>query len=65
VIQLGRADGSYYHSLLVTERRPEDYLVSTHSFDALDRPLSSYEYDRARYLHLEGVRADSPLPPCP
>ncbi len=59
VIQLGRADGRYYHSLLVTERRPEGYLVAAHSDDALDRPLNSYLFDSARYLHIEGVRADA------
>ena len=32
-------------------------LVAAHSYDALDRPLSSYDADVLRFLHIEGVRA--------
>lgn len=55
IIQLGRADGDFYHTLVVTEIYPE-ILVAAHTNDALDRPLSSYNYDVARFLHIEGVR---------
>lgn len=60
VIQLMRADGIYYHSLLVTGFSEEGYLVSAHSDDALDRPLSSYSYAAARYLHIDGIRLSVP-----
>lgn len=56
IIQLGRYGGAFYHSLLITETSPQ-ILIVTHSYDALDRPLSSYDYDTARFLHIEGVRA--------
>ena len=55
VIQLGRSDGHFYHTLIVTEIFPE-ILVCAHTYDALDRPLSSYDYEVARYLHIDGVR---------
>jgi hypothetical protein len=55
IIQLGRADGDFYHTLVVTEIYPE-ILVAAHTNDVLDRPLSSYNYDVARFLHIEGVR---------
>lgn len=55
VIQLGRADGSFYHSLLVTATFPE-ILVAAHTDDAFNRPLRTYTYYTARYLHIEGVR---------
>lgn len=55
VIQLGRSDGSFYHSLIVTGTFPS-ILVAAHSNDALDRPLDTYVYARARFLHIEGVR---------
>ena len=55
VIQLGRADGSFYHSLIVTSVFPQ-ILIAAHSNNALDRPLESYTFDRARFLHIEGVR---------
>jgi hypothetical protein len=55
VVQLGREDGSYYHTLLVTGRRGEELLVAAHTNDALDRPLSSYRAARKRFLHIRGV----------
>lgn len=55
VIQLGRADGDLYHSLLIVSTYPM-ILVASHSYDALDRPLYSYNYYAARFLHIEGVR---------
>lgn len=55
LVQLGRADGQFYHSPVVVETSPE-LLVAAHSFDAYRRPLSSYSYDRVRYLHIAGVR---------
>ena len=56
VIQLGKADGSFYHTLIVTGFRYDGYLVCAHTDDALDRPLSTYTYEAARFLHIEGVR---------
>ena len=56
VIQLGRYSGDFYHSLIITETQPR-ILIATHSYDALDRPLSSYDYDIARFIHIDGVRA--------
>ena len=32
------------------------FLVAAHTYDALDRPLSSYIYDTARFIHIDGVR---------
>ncbi len=55
VIQLGRDDGSFYHSLFVTATTPE-ILVAAHTNDAFNRPLDSYVYDKARFLHIEKVR---------
>ena len=58
VIQLGRGDGDFYHTLLVSGVTRRGYLVAAHSDDALDRPLSTYNYRRIRYLHIEGCRGD-------
>lgn len=55
IVQLGTADGHFYHSPVITTVTPE-ILVAAHTFDALDRPLSTYVYDRVRFLHIEGVR---------
>lgn len=56
VIQLGGENGVFYHTLMITATQPE-ILVCAHTFDALDRPLSSYYYFQSRFLHIEGVRA--------
>ena len=64
VIQLGRADGSYYHTLLLTDVRDGELLVSAHSNDAYNRPLSSYNAPLIRYLHIEGVRFALPFSSC-
>lgn len=60
VIQLGREESGYYHSLLVLARQGEEILVAAQSDDALDRPLSTYTYDYARFLHIDGVRLYMP-----
>ena len=60
VIQLGNERGDWYHSLLVTGFEKETYLVSAHSDDSFDRPLSSYSYNMARFLHIAGVRMQIP-----
>lgn len=55
VIQLGDAQGDFYHTLIIVQTEPE-ILIASHSNDALDRPLSTYNYYTARFLHIEGVR---------
>lgn len=55
IVQLGTRGGDFYHSPVITAVTPT-ILVAAHSDDALDRPLSSYVYDRARFLHIDGVR---------
>lgn len=54
VIQLAR-DGDYYHTLLVTGFERDTYLVAAQSDNAFDRPLNTYNYDVARFLHIEGI----------
>ena len=59
IIQLGRTNNEYYHSLIVTQTGDNpDYsniLVNTHTFDASKRHLDTYVYDKIRFLHIEGV----------
>lgn len=55
IVQLGTGDGHFYHSPVITAVSPT-ILVAAHTFDALDRPLDSYVYDVARFLHIDGVR---------
>ena len=48
----------YYHTLVVTEFVPNYILICAHSDDALDRPLSTYNFTSLRLIHIDGVRAE-------
>lgn len=55
VVQLGRETGDFYHTPVIVAVEPA-ILVAAHTYDALDRPLSSYNFYTARFLHIDGVR---------
>ena len=55
IIQLGRLNGSFYHSLFVIQVEPT-ILVASHTYDSLDRTLYSYNYTNIRFIHIVGVR---------
>ena len=54
IIQLDFGSG-FAHSLLVISNG-DDVRVATHTDDSFDRPLGSYYYVTARYIHIDGVR---------
>ena len=56
LVQLGTASGHFYHCPVIVEANGAGILVAAHTFDALGRPLDSYVYDKARFLHILGVR---------
>lgn len=58
IVQLGRATGDFYHSPVVVGFRRGQILIAAHSYDALDRPLSSYNAAVTRGVHILGVRKD-------
>ena len=59
VVQLANRDGEFYHTLIITGNDGRgDILVSAHTNDALDRPLSSYSYAGLRVIHIEGARLE-------
>ncbi len=60
VIQLANTAGEYYHTMIISEITPNDILICAQSNDALDRPLSSYDYASLRVLHVEGAYIDLP-----
>ena len=56
VVQLGTDDG-FYHSLLVTGKGGTGGpLVTAHTFDVYNRPLSEYSYRYIRCIHIIGAR---------
>lgn len=56
VVQLGKATGDFYHSPVVVGFRRGQILIAAHSYDAYNRPLSSYSYEKVRGIHILGVR---------
>ena len=60
VVQLKSESGQIYHSLLAVKADraavPGQILVAAHTYDALNRPLNSYSYYEAVFLHIGGVR---------
>ena len=60
VIQLGRESEGYYHTVMVVGFEEEDPLIAAQTNDAFERPLSTYEYDYARYIKILGVRFQAP-----
>ena len=60
VIQLSREETGYYHSLIIVDFDGEEPLVAAQSNDVYRRPLSAYNYDTDRFLHIEGVRLQIP-----
>ena len=55
VIQLCTGNNCY-HSLYVVDVRNGEPLIAAHSFDAYERPLSSYSYYSARCLRIRKAR---------
>jgi hypothetical protein len=56
LIQFANSRGEWYHTVVITGMDGAEIFVSAQTNDALDRPLSSYNFTDARYLHVEGVR---------
>ena len=56
IIQLGRANGDFYHSPVVVSVKNGRILVAAHSYDAFNKPLYSYNFAQARGIHILGVR---------
>lgn len=53
VVQLQNTRGEFYHSLIISEITEGDILVCAHSDDALDRPISTYNFAALRVIHIE------------
>ena len=57
IIQLGRANGDFYHSPVVVDFSNRGVpLIAAHSYDAFNRPITSYRFEQIRYIHILGVR---------
>ena len=55
-VQFGRATGDFYHTPIVVGFSNGEPLLAAHSYDAFERNLRSYTYERLRCLHILGAR---------
>ena len=55
-VQFGRATGDFYHTPIVVGFQGDTPLVAAHSNDAFNRPITSYSFERIRYIHILGAR---------
>ena len=63
ILQLSFAGETFQHSPVVVsvgeQPSPENVLLAAHSYDADNRPLRTYEYQKIRFLHITGIRTDT------
>lgn len=52
VIELSFNGIVFGHSLIVSEISGKEIIICTHTIDAKDRNLNTYNYERIRYLHI-------------
>ena len=55
-VQLGRETGDFYHTPVVVGFSGRMPLLAAHTYDAFNRPLSTYSYEKIRCLHILGGR---------
>lgn len=59
LVQLSFDGKEFQHTPVVVQAKQpqstEDILLAAHSFDADNRPLSTYEYQTVRFLHIDGT----------
>jgi hypothetical protein len=56
VVQYADEEGDWYHTVIISAVENGEIYVCAQSNDALDRPISSYNFATARFLHIMGVR---------
>lgn len=56
IIQLGRVNDSFYHSMIIVGFSNGVPLIAAHSNDAYGLSIDSYAFDLIRYIHILGVR---------
>ena len=49
-------DGKYFHNVIITKIHGGEIYTASHTRDSFDKPLSSYHYFEARYIHVLGYR---------
>ena len=64
VVQYADEEGDWYHTVIISAVENGEIYVCAQSDNALDRPISSYRFASARFLHIMGVRFEINDDPC-
>ncbi len=60
IVQISFDGNTFAHSPVIvsvgSKPSTDNILVATHTFDADNRPLSTYAFKKLRFIHIEGVR---------
>ena len=56
-VQFGSGTGDFYHTPVVVGFLRGIPLLAAHTYDAFDRPLTTYRYQKLRCIHILGGRA--------
>lgn len=55
IIQIRQNPEEFNHSVIITKITSREIYVCAHSYDVLDKPLSSYNFFELKGLHIMGV----------
>ena len=55
-ILLGTSPNLFYHAVIIVGYKGKTPLVASHSYDVLNKPITDYDYQYAKGLHILGVR---------
>ena len=55
IIQLGTNEKKFYHSMIVVKISNDQIFVAAHTVDSYMRPLSSYDFENIRFIHIVAV----------
>jgi hypothetical protein len=56
IIQLSFDGNNFAHSLFVVDKVLSNIWIATHTFDAYYKNLNDYNYQKIRFLHIDGIR---------
>ena len=56
IIQLRQNPDDFNHTVIITHITHEDIYICSHSYDALDKPLSTYNYLELKGIHIVGIK---------
>lgn len=59
IAQLSFNNNIFSHSLIIVKilnRDLNSILIAAHTFDSLNRPISTYNFEKIRFIHIEKVR---------